>query len=66
MHAVVGDTVAVPGRHVGDAGRLGLVVEVRGSEGAPPYKIRWDDGHEAVCWPGPETRVQHEGHLDLT
>jgi hypothetical protein len=66
MHAAVGDTVAVPGRHVGEAGRLGLVVEVRGPEGAPPYKIRWDDGHEAICWPGPETRVQHDGHLDLT
>ena len=66
MHAVVGDTVAIPGRKVGDAGRLGEVVEVRGSEGQPPYKIRWDDGHEAVCWPGPETRIQHEGHLDLT
>ena len=66
MHAVVGDTVAVPGRSVGEAGRLGEVVEVRGSEGRPPYKIRWDDGHEAVCWPGPETRIQHKGHLDLS
>lgn len=65
MHAVVGDTIAVPGRHVGETGRLGEVLEVRGTGGTPPYKVRWEDGHEAVCYPGPETRVQHEGHLDL-
>lgn len=65
MHADVGDTIAIPGRHVGESGRLGQVLEVRGPEGAPPYRVRWDDGHEAVCWPGPETRIQHEGHLEV-
>jgi hypothetical protein len=63
MHAVVGDTIAVPGRHVGETGRLGQVLEVRGPQGSPPYRVRWEDGHEAICYPGPETRVQHEGHL---
>ncbi|MCW2499355.1 MAG: putative signal-transduction protein with domain [Frankiales bacterium] len=65
MHAVVGDHIAVPGRHVGEAGRAGLVVAVKGVEGGPPYVIRWDDGHESTCYPGPETRVSHEGHLDV-
>ena len=65
MHAVAGDTIAVPGRTVGQPGRLGLVVEVKGEDGHPPYVIRWEDGHEAICYPGPETRVQHDGHLDL-
>jgi hypothetical protein len=64
MHAVVGDTIAVPGRTVGAAGRLGQVLEVKGSDGHPPYVVRWEDGHEALCYPGPEARVQHEGHLD--
>jgi hypothetical protein len=64
MHAHVGDTLAVPGRCVGEAGRIGQVLEVRGPDGTPPFKVRWEDGHEAVCWPGPETRVQHEGHLE--
>ena len=63
MHAQAGDRIAIPGRHVGDAGRTGEVLEARGLEGTPPYLVRWDDGHEGVCWPGPETRVQHEGHL---
>lgn len=63
MHAAAGDRIAVPGRHVGDAGRVGEVLEVRGPGGAPPFVVRWADGHEAVCWPGPETRVQHAGNL---
>ena len=63
MHAEVGDRIAVPGRHVGDAGRIGEVIDVRGENGRPPYVVRWADGHEAVCYPGPETRVQHAGHL---
>jgi hypothetical protein len=65
MHATVGDVIAVPGRHVGETGRLGRVLEVKGTDGSPPYRVRWADGHEAICYPGPETRVQHEGHLDL-
>jgi hypothetical protein len=63
MHAVAGDRLAVPGRHVGEAGRVGEVLEVRGPDGTPPYLVRWEDGHEAICYPGPETKVQHEGHL---
>lgn len=66
MHAAVGDTIAVPGRTVGAPGQVGQVLEVRGEQGGPPYKVRWEDGHVAVCYPGPETRVSHEGHLDLT
>jgi len=65
MHAVAGDIIAVPGLHVGEAGRQGTVLEVRGSDGAPPYLVRWADGHEALCYPGPQTRVQHDGHLDV-
>lgn len=63
MHAVAGDRLAIPGRHVGEAGRIGEVLEVRGPDGTPPYLVRWEDGHEAICYPGPETKVQHEGHL---
>ena len=65
MHAVVGDTIAVPGLHVGESGRLGEVVEVRGADGRPPYVVLWQDGHQALCYPGPQTKICHEGHLDL-
>jgi hypothetical protein len=63
MHAVAGDKIAIPGTHVGDPGRVGEVLEVKGPDGTPPFVVRWDDGHEAMCWPGPETRVEHLGKL---
>lgn len=59
MRAVVGDRICIPGRHVGDASREGEVTEVRGKDDALLYVVRWDDGHQGVCSPGPETKVQH-------
>ena len=57
MRASVGDRIHVPGRHVGDPPREGEVAEVRGTPDAPLFLVRWDDGHEGVCSPGPETIV---------
>jgi hypothetical protein len=34
------------------------IIEVRGSDGAPPYLIRRDDGQEALVFPGPDTSVE--------
>ena len=59
MRAAVGDRIAVPGRHVGDARRTGEVLDVRGSDDAQLYVVRWDDGHEGLCSPGAEARVEH-------
>lgn len=59
MIATVGDRVSTPGRHVGDAVREGEVTEVKGSGDTRLYVVRWDDGHEGLCSPGPETKVLH-------
>lgn len=59
MRAVVGDRISIPGRHVGDVTREGLVEEVRGTDEVPLYVVHWDDGHTGVVAPGPETRVLH-------
>ena len=59
MRAVVGDRISIPGRHVGDVTRVGEVQELRGTDEAPLYVVRWDDGHSGVFSPGPETRVEH-------
>lgn len=48
MRAVAGDELLVRGRHVG---REGVIVEVRGEDGAAPYLVRWKDGHESVFMP---------------
>ncbi|WP_203336207.1 DUF1918 domain-containing protein [Nocardioides limicola] len=57
MRANVGDRVVTEGKHVGDARREGEVIEVRGENGGPPFVVRWDDGHEGLTWPGPDTHV---------
>lgn len=61
MRAHVGDAITVPGRRVGDAERHGQIVEVRGSDGQPPYVVRWDhDDHDHVLYPSPELVVLHK------
>ncbi|HVM13148.1 MAG TPA: DUF1918 domain-containing protein, partial [Egibacteraceae bacterium] len=61
MQAHVGDTITIPGRHVGEAFRTGQVLEVSDAEGRPPYRVRWDDGHEGLCYPPPEARLEPAG-----
>ncbi|HET9422549.1 MAG TPA: DUF1918 domain-containing protein [Nocardioides sp.] len=57
MQARVGDRIVVEGRSVGNARRDGEVIEVRGDDGAPPYVVRWSDGHEGLTFPGPDAHV---------
>lgn len=59
MQAIVGDEVLVKGRHVGDVDRQGVIVEVHGANGAPPYLVRWKDGHETVFMPSSDAAVAH-------
>jgi Domain of unknown function (DUF1918) len=59
MRADVGDRLIVRGHHVGDANREGVVLEVHGRDGAPPYLVRWTDGHESVFVPSSDTTVEH-------
>jgi hypothetical protein len=59
MRAEIGDVLHVRGRTVGMAERQGQVVEVRGADGAPPYLVRFDDGHEALVFPGSDCVVEH-------
>lgn len=58
MKASIGDHIVVRGHHVGEAGRTGEVIEVRGAGGQPPYMVRWSDGHEGLCFPGPDAVIE--------
>ena len=60
MRAEVGDKVVVHGRTVGAVSRTGTVVEARGSDGGPPFLVRYEDGHEALVFPGPDVHVEHQ------
>lgn len=59
MRASVDDRLVVRSRHVGDPDREAVVLEVHGDDGAPPYLVRWRDGHESVFFPSSDTIVEH-------
>ncbi len=37
----------------GQHDKVAEITEVIGTEGTPPYRVRFADGHEAICSPGP-------------
>jgi hypothetical protein len=63
MKASVGDRIVMAGEQVDRPTRDGEVLEVRGADGAPPYLVRWADGHTGLLYPGPGSvlRVQNPG-----
>lgn len=58
MQASVGDRIVTHGRTVGQRDRTAEITEVLGEDGRPPYRVRFDDGHESVMSPGPDSIVQ--------
>ncbi len=61
MRATIGDRICIRGKQVESPDRHGEVVEVRGQDGAPPYLVRFDDGHETLVYPGTDTVIEHAG-----
>ena len=59
MQAELGDGLTVKGRRQGDEARHGDIIEIHGDNGAPPYLVRWQDGHESVFFPSADTVVEH-------
>ena len=59
MHASVGDRLLIHGRIVGQQDRTAEIIEVLGENGTPPYRVRFEDGHETLMSPGPDTVVRH-------
>ena len=59
MKAHVGDELVVKGRNVGDHDHTGVIIEVRGEAGGPPYLVRWSDGHESSFFPTAGTVAEH-------
>jgi hypothetical protein len=57
MRAQVGDHLVVESRTDHDHRRQGEVIDVRGEDGAPPYVVRWEDGHEGLTFPGPDAHI---------
>jgi len=58
MRAEVGDRLHVHGRVVGTPDQMSEIIEIRGPNGAPPYLVRRQDGHEALVVPGTDAEVE--------
>ncbi len=61
MQAEVGDRLHIHSRAIGIVDREGVVSEVHGEDGEPPYLVKFDDGHETLIYPGPDCTVEHRG-----
>jgi len=59
MKAKAGDKLVVLSAQVDKPPMEGEILEVRGKDGAPPYVVRWEDGHEGVTYPGSDAFVTH-------
>jgi hypothetical protein len=63
MKAQVGDRIIIAGRRVADPVRDGEVLEVKGSDGSPPYTVRWSDGHTGLVYPGTAAVMKVESRM---
>ena len=57
MQAAAGDHLVVESNKVDAPRREGEILEVKGADGAPPYVVRWSDGHEGLTFPGADAHV---------
>ncbi|MHA6801214.1 DUF1918 domain-containing protein [Bounagaea algeriensis] len=58
MQATVGDQLHVHSRTISEVDRTGVIIEVRGENGGPPYLVRFDDGHERLVFPGGDCLIE--------
>jgi hypothetical protein len=58
-HAEVGDVVVISGHRVGEPERTGEILEVLGEPSHERYRVRWDDGHESLFYPGSDATIRH-------
>jgi hypothetical protein len=56
--AQAGDLVTTAARRVGESGRTGEILEVLGDPGHEHYRVRWEDEHESVFYPGGDAVIR--------
>ncbi len=47
-----GDVIVVEEHHLGEGRRACEILEVLGTGTSEHYRVRWDDGHESIYFPG--------------
>lgn len=59
--ARVGDWIEIHGHAQGEPPRTALVLEVLGEPGQEHYRVRWDEEHESILYPGPDAMIRPKG-----
>lgn len=60
MDARIADRLVIHGARVGQADRVGEILEIVPSQGPQRYRVRWSDGHESIYCPGPGAEIDSE------
>jgi Domain of unknown function (DUF1918) len=60
MHAEVGDKIIVDSVDVGQPRRQGSILEVRSDANQEHYRVRWENGHESLFYPGSTAHIVHQ------
>jgi len=60
MRGNIGDEIIVDAAHIGEPSRKGEIIEVLEKGGVEHYRVRWDDGHESLYFPGSGAHVAGE------
>jgi hypothetical protein len=53
-----GDEIVVSGHSVGAAQRTAVILEVLGDPGHERFRVRWEDEHESILFPGEDSVVR--------
>jgi hypothetical protein len=53
-----GDELVIRGHVVGGREVSGEILEVIGEPGHEHYRVRWDDGHESIHYPGGDAYIR--------
>ena len=48
---------------LGEPTRTGLILEVIGSPGHERYRVRWDEEHETIYYPGSDATIEKQPAL---
>jgi hypothetical protein len=61
MHASLGDHIVIRSSQLDKPKRHGEIIEVMEAHDAQHYRVRWDDGHESIFYPGPDAHLEQYG-----
>jgi hypothetical protein len=53
-----GDLLIISGHRVGEPQQIGEILEVLGTHRHRHYRVRWDDGHESIFFPGSDAIIR--------